>query len=61
MRWSGVQRSGGSEDADGVARSGWGEERSWRLNVYYHALLASPKCIVRDEYPERESGAGQQQ
>ncbi len=61
MEWSGVQRDGRGEDADGVTGSGRGEGRSWRLNVYYHALLASPECIVRDENTERESGAGQQQ
>ncbi len=52
----GVQRSGGGEDADGVTGSGKGGGRSWLLDVYNHALLASPQCIVRDEYTERESG-----
>ena len=33
------------------------ERRPWLLDVDNHALLATPQCIVRDEYTERESSA----
>ena len=56
----GGEWDGGSEDADGVE---WGGVRwwPWLLDVYKHALLAPPQCIVRDEYTEGESGTSLRQ
>lgn len=51
----GGEWSGGREDADGVEGSG-GSGEPWLLNVHYHAVFATARCIVRDEYTERESG-----